>query len=58
MVFNKEIKNIIRGKHGIFRTADIISHGFHHRHINKLLKENKIIRLKRGVYQWIANGEG
>ncbi len=57
MITNKQIRKIVKNKNGIFRTADFLEQGFHNRLLNVLLRENKIIRLKRGLYQWIGGGE-
>lgn len=57
MASNRKIKQIFTNKNGVVRTNEIVAEGFHNRDIDVLINENKIIRLKRGVYQWIAEGE-
>jgi len=57
MISFEEIRKIFIENDGIARTSDIIGKGFHNRHINTFINEGKIIRLKRGVYQWIEGGE-
>lgn len=46
-----KIKKIFKKNNGILERADIAA--IHYRHINKLLKDGIIIRLKRGTYQWV-----
>jgi len=54
MVFNnEEIKKIFINNNGIVRTGDITSKGFSIRHLNKLIDEGSVYRIKRGVYQWV-----
>ena len=50
-----EIKQIFENHNGIARRADISS--YHYYYLNELLKDGKIIRLKRGIYQWIDGVE-
>jgi len=57
MISYQKIKKIFMQNNGVARTADIVAQGYHNRLLNVLVNENKIIRLKRGVYQWIAGGE-
>ncbi|MBZ4656512.1 MAG: Transcriptional regulator, AbiEi antitoxin [Petroclostridium sp.] len=56
MIPYRGIKKIFVENNGIARTADIIAQGFHNRHIDIFIDEEKIIRIKRGVYQWIEEG--
>ncbi len=50
-----EIKKIFENSNGIVERADIAD--IHYRHINKLLKDGTIIRVKRGIYQWVDGVE-
>lgn len=57
MVSRNKIEKFFYQKNGIAKTSDIVAKGFHNRDIDVLINENKIIRLKRGVYLWIAEEE-
>ncbi len=54
MIFNnEEIKKIFIDNKGIVETSDITAKGFTIRHLNKLIDDGFVYRIKRGLYQWI-----
>lgn len=53
MICYEKIKNIFIQSNGIMVTSDLIKQGITIRHLNKLINENKLFRIKKGVYQWI-----
>jgi len=53
MISYEEIKKIFIENNGIVGTSDLMKQGITIRHLNKLIDENKLFRIKKGVYQWI-----
>ena len=53
MICYEKIKNIFIKSNGIMVTSDLMKQGITIRHLNKLINENKLFRIKKGVYQWI-----
>ena len=53
MICYEKIKNIFIQSNGIMVTSDLIKQGITIRHLNKLINENKLFRIKKGLYQWI-----
>lgn len=51
----EKLKKIFENNNGIAERTDFAD--IHYRHINKLLKKGTVIRLKRGLYQWIEGME-
>ncbi len=52
-----EIKEIFLQNNGFAKTSDITSKGIHNRVLDRLVKEGKILKLKRGIYQWVEDCE-
>lgn len=52
-----EIKNIFVKNNGFAKTSDITGAGIHNRVLERLMREGKILKLKRGIYQWIEDCE-
>jgi predicted transcriptional regulator of viral defense system len=53
----EEVKRISEENHGIIKTSDITSRGIHNRVLEKLVNEGQLVKLKRGIYQWVEEGE-
>jgi predicted transcriptional regulator of viral defense system len=53
--YYSKIEKIFEDNNGIIERADIAD--IHYRHINKLLKDGIITRLKRGTYLWVDGME-
>ena len=52
-----QIRRIFNENNGIVRTADVTRSGIPYYYLDKLIREEKVLRIKRGIYQWIGNGE-
>ena len=52
-----KIKQIFEDNNGIVKTSQITSEGIHNRVLDKLIDEGKIIKLKRGMYQWLEDNQ-
>lgn len=52
-----KLKKVFKDLNWVAKTADIQRSGIKYREINGLLKEGTIIRLKRGIYQWVDSAE-
>lgn len=53
MICYEEIKKIFIRSNGIVGTSDLMKQGVTFRHLNKLMDEGKLFRIKKGVYQWV-----
>jgi len=53
MISYEEIKKIFIESNGIVGTGDLIKQGITIRHLNKLIDEDKLQRIKKGVYQLV-----
>lgn len=54
MINYEKIKNIFIESNGIVHISDLKKQGITLRHLNKLIDEGKLFRIKRGIYQWIG----
>lgn len=52
-----QIRRVFKANNGIVRTADITGRGIHYYYIDKLIRDGKVFRIKRGIYQWVGDGE-
>jgi predicted transcriptional regulator of viral defense system len=52
-----QIKDIFLKNNGFAKTSDITSAGIHNRALDRLMQEGRILKLKRGLYQWIEDNE-
>lgn len=52
MICYEKIKKIFIENNGIVITSDLMKQGITIRHLNKLIDEGKLFRIKKGVYQW------
>jgi predicted transcriptional regulator of viral defense system len=52
-----KVKQIFDDNSGIVKTSQITSEGIHNRVLHKLIDEGKIVKIKRGIYQWIEDNE-
>lgn len=57
MEWVNKVKQIFEKNNGIIRTSQIINEGIHNRVLDKLIDEGKIVKLKRGIYQWIEDSD-
>jgi len=53
MICYDNVKKIFIENNGIMFTNDLMKQGITNRHLNKLIGEGKLQRIKKGVYQWI-----
>lgn len=53
----EEVRNIFIKNKGIIKTTDITSQGIHNRVLDTLLEQGQIIKIKRGIYQWVEDSE-
>ena len=52
MICYEKIKKIFIENDGLVQTSALSKQGITIRHLNKLIEEGKIFRIKKGVYQW------
>jgi predicted transcriptional regulator of viral defense system len=50
------VRDVFRSSDDIATTHQMLEAGVHSRYIKTLVKTNTIARIKRGVYEWIADG--
>lgn len=55
MISYEEIKKIFIESNGIVGTSDLMKQGITLRHLNKLIDQDKLQRIKKGIYQWIES---
>lgn len=53
----EKIRKIFAQNGGVVKTSQILANGIHNRHLDELVAMEKCIRIKRGYYQWIFDGE-
>lgn len=52
----KDVRDVFIQHGGIVRTSEIQEQGFHNRCLSVLVEQGKIVKLKRGYYQWVEDG--
>ncbi len=53
----EKVRDIFKNSNELIRASDITKHGIHNRALSKLMEAGVIVRIKRGYYQWIEDGE-